>query len=458
MAREGVAWLAREFQGVALGDERLNRRCVETVRTLGRKPGKSIPRACEDWGESKGVYRFLSNKKVTHGALLAPHQKKTAERCKAASEVVVAHDTTYVNLTAHRATKGLGPIGETERMQGFLVHHALAMDGKTGEVLGLLHQESWARDGFLPKEETGRRRRKRPRESERWRRGIEAVRALGLKNVIHVSDRESDIYEVLKLLVMAQARYVIRASWNRSLEDRPGFLIDAVKREPVKGRLKVEVSAHEGRKARTAVVSLRRARVTIRPPNAVGLYEEPLDVTVVRASEDHPPEGVEGLEWNLLTSEPAETAKALARVVRLYTRRWTVEEFHMGLKTGCRLQERQFKTRQRIEAFLGLASVISVMMLRLRGGARGEAGAGRYLTESQLECLRSKRPEIGSRPTAREALRAVAKLGGFLARKSDGEPGWRTIWRGMEQLLFIEHGYLAAMKQFQRLLGSPNCG
>jgi len=37
-------------------------------------------------------------------------------------------------------------------------------------------------------------------------------------------------------------------------------------------------------------------------------------------------------------------------------------------------------------------------------------------------------------PSLREATLLVAKLGGFLARKSDGEPGVQTIWRGLRRL------------------------
>jgi len=37
-------------------------------------------------------------------------------------------------------------------------------------------------------------------------------------------------------------------------------------------------------------------------------------------------------------------------------------------------------------------------------------------------------------PSLHEATRLVAKLGGFLARKSDGEPGVQTIWRGLRRL------------------------
>ena len=37
-------------------------------------------------------------------------------------------------------------------------------------------------------------------------------------------------------------------------------------------------------------------------------------------------------------------------------------------------------------------------------------------------------------PTVRQAVRSIAQLGGFLGRKSDGEPGVTTLWRGWRRL------------------------
>ena len=39
-----------------------------------------------------------------------------------------------------------------------------------------------------------------------------------------------------------------------------------------------------------------------------------------------------------------------------------------------------------------------------------------------------------------------AKLGGFLGRKGDGEPGWITIWRGWEKLHMLVRGAELAAK------------
>jgi hypothetical protein len=183
-----------------------------------------------------------------------------------------------------------------------------------------------------------------------------------------------------------------------------------------------------------------------------------LTVGVVEVQEEHPPAGCEALKWVLFTSEPLGSVQACARVAMIYSRRWKIEEFHMGLKTGCGVEDRQFETRKRMEAFLGLASVMSVMLLRMRDAVRGGEKASVYLTEIQIKCLRIKYPSLACDPSAREALRTVARLGGFLARKGDGEPGWRTLWYGMEKLLFMEHGYLFAKNESRNAQETKRCG
>lgn len=191
-------------------------------------------------GSAKGVYRFLSNKAVTRQALLVPHRRNTVERCRAVKEVVVIHDTMYWSLTHHPATEGLGPIrtaGGLERVGGPPVS---GRGVGPGEVLGLLEQEVWARQGRKAKDETSRERRLRDRESQCWSREMKGA-SRGLTNIIHVADRESDIYEVLEWLISEGQRYVIRASKNRRLAGKEANYLFKVHWSPVVGKMTVTV-------------------------------------------------------------------------------------------------------------------------------------------------------------------------------------------------------------------------
>ena len=448
--------LADEFQGIDLGDKRLNDRCVELVKDLGKHPDQSIPKSCGDWSATQAAYRFFENEHVTREALLKPHIQQTVERAQGGGDVLAIQDTTYLNYTPHPETEDLGPIGTMDGLQGMVAHNTIAVMAETGEVLGMLNQEVWVREGRHPKEENSFERRQRPRESECWQRGVLAVTALGLDKAIHAMDREGDIYEVLRLL--ESRRFVIRVCRNRLLSKKEGYLFDAIRQSHPLGKMTVKVPARGGRQAREALLTVRRDRLTIRPPTALGRQGEEVEVNVVEAYEHHAPKGCAPLHWVLLTGEPIETLEQCVRVIHLYKCRWKIEEFHKSLKTGCQIEQRQLRTRERLEAALGLYSVIGMMLLRMREAAREMTQkATAYFNEAQLKLLRNRYPKVGKTPTARDAFRAVAQMGGFLARKHDGEPGWKTLWLGMHELLVMEHGYHLSRKSIFRQ-SLPTCG
>jgi hypothetical protein len=432
--------IKQEFRGVHLGDKRLDQRCLELVEDLGNHPDQSIPKSCGDWASTKAAYRFFENEHVTRDALLEPHIQQTLKRQEGRQDVLAIEDTTYLNYTAHPETQDLGPIGTAEGLQGLVVHNTMAVDAQRGEVLGMLHQEVWARGGRHPKNETGRQRRQRARESECWQRGVKAVDALGLTAAIHVMDREGDIYEVLRRV--EEKRFVIRACWNRLLSKQEGYLFEVLRRSEPIGKMVVIVPARGGRKAREALVTLRRKQMTICPPTALRRQGKDVVVNVLEAFEHHAPKGSAPLHWVLLTREPVDTVTQCVQISAWYKCRWKIEEFHKSLKTGCHIEQRQLRTRAKLEALLGLYSVIGIMLLRARDAARQtETKAGEYFNEIQLRLLRRQYPRMPKIPTARDAFRAVAQMGGFLARKGDGDPGWKTLWLGMHDLLVMEHGH-----------------
>ena len=438
--------VSQEFSGVDLGDERLEKRCLQLAAKLSAQPNKSVPQACGTWSDTKAAYRFFSNDRVTREKLLEPHIGQTIRRSNERTAIIAIQDTTYFTM-GHQATVGLGSIGGFDEVQGFVAHSALAVCGDNGEVLGLMHQEVWARGERKPKNEKTVQRRRRPRESERWTRGIEQVCQLGIAaKVLHVFDREGDIYEALELLDRTRQGFVIRASSNRRLSNGQEYLFDKIRATGELGRIEIEVPAKKKQPGRKAALTVRAATLRIRPPLEFHGKGREIEVGIIQLCETRPPIGEEALEWLLLTSEAHATVEDCAKVARHYSKRWKIEEFHMGLKTGCAVEERQLQTRDRLEAFLGLANVIAVLLLRLRDATRNDQSplATHLLSPIQTKLLAARYPKIGDNPSSREALRTIAQLGGFLARKGDGEPGWRTIWRGMQSLLLMEYGYITA--------------
>ena len=157
------------------------------------------------------------------------------------------------------------------------------------------------------------------------------------------------------------------------------------------------------------------------------------------------PEGQEPVEWLLFTTEPVDTAEAIARVVDFYRTRWVVEEFFKALKSGCIYEERQLESRRALLNALAIFLPIACHMLWLRSRAHyaPDEPATEVLTLTQILVLRAvaRRP-IPKSPTARDVLLAVAGLGGHL--KNNGEPGWASIRHGLERLLDFEIGWQAA--------------
>ena len=128
-----------------------------------------------------------------------------------------------------------------------------------------------------------------------------------------------------------------------------------------------------------------------------------------------------------------------------YENRWLVEEYHKVLKTGCSLEVHALRDASRLEALIGLISVIGVRLfpLKLLGRNQPEAQAKTHVPSSWLSCLKLARPKVKlTGMSVYTFFRELAKLGGFLGRKHDGEPDWQTIWRGYRKL----HSLLEGMR------------
>ena len=159
-----------------------------------------------------------------------------------------------------------------------------------------------------------------------------------------------------------------------------------------------------------------------------------------------PPAGQEAVEWILLTSEPVADLAAAVRVARYYARRWLVEEYHQCLKSGCRVEARQLETAGRLEPLIGMSCAVAARLLQLKTDARlaPDRPAAACVPVGLVETLSALTGVDARELTARRFVREVARLGGFLGRTGDGEPGWRTLWQGWRELELIHRGYRLA--------------
>jgi hypothetical protein len=457
--QERRGWAQRSFEGAELGHGARTKRAVKIAAALAAAPSASIPEVCGG-SEAKRAYEFLSNEKVTHSALLSGPVKETLRACAEEPSILLVQDTTAPSFGGRARRKGLGPINDSPSAQGMLVHTCLAL-AEDGRVLGVLDQEVWSRPATKrPRRETPAQRRKRPRESERWGRMARTTheRLVGqgaVAKVIHVADREGDIFELFEELEGLKDSFVLRATYDRRTtggdDEARTYSLSEAEGAPALVCKQVHVPARGGKPSRIARLAIRGARVEVLPPKNRGRQGSPVWMNVVIVEELDPPSAKDALRWNLLTREPIETGEDLLRIADIYARRWTIEDFHMGLKTGCALEERQLESFGALANFLVLASAIAVRALQLRDAARAPEPkpASDVLTPIQLKLLRRANPKLPEQCTAQQALRAVAVLGGFFDTSKKARPGWRTLYGGMQRLLEREAGYLDALEELR---------
>jgi hypothetical protein len=443
------------------GDERLRERAIRLLESCAGKPGASLPRACGDWAGGKGAYRYLSNAAVQPEDILRSHRAATWQRMAEHEVVLAVADTTSLNHTSHPGTRGLGPIHKkNSSAQGLHLHSVLAL-GVQGEPLGLLHAHRWVRTEVRGKEEGQRNRKQRApqdKETHRWLAGYEELvrqcqeheaqrgRGRGSRGpkVIMVADRESDLYEVLLAAQKNQAwcGLLVRAVHSRRLQEQEGMVWEELGKQPEIGQLSVAVPRQGSRPARVAFLSVRSALVKLSAPLAKQQYfaaTEPLEVWAIEAIERNAPASQQALHWKLLSTEEAQNFAQASRQLQWYAKRWNIEVFHKTLKSGCRTEERQLGSYDRLERMLMIDAIVAWQLMAVTYAARHvpEAPASNWLEEAQwrvLSCWATKKAPPAQPPSIHQAVKWIARLGGFLGRKSDGEPGVQSLWLGLRSL------------------------
>ena len=455
-ALDARMWAEQEFSMASLGDERRTRRLVQVAAGLAERPTGTLPGAFEEWSELKGAYRLLSCPQVTHEGILSDHWERTRQRCGLGGEYLLAEDSTELDFKDHPGVKGLGRVS-AEDGHALFVHTTLAMavarwdeeEWPEVTVVGLFGQRYWVRGQTVhPQRESDHRRLNRKhRESQRWAAVFDRTGGppWGVRWT-YLADREGDIYEVFGQCRRHEADWIVRANHPRALAESGKSVLQKVAESPVLGRYKTFIRSRANRPARWAVLEVRVCRVTLRGPYRPGGRPEPITMNVVEAKEVDGP-AQDSIHWVLLTSWPCESFAAARRVIHAYGRRWLIEEYHKALKTGTRMEETQLATAERIEALLGILALVAVRLLntKLEAATHPDEPLDLAAVAPEAEVILTKkigRPRAGW--TNASALSAVARLGGFIGRKSDGRPGWLTIWRGWQRLMAMAEGYALA--------------
>lgn len=470
-------WARQEFGTVELGDKRLRDRLIRIVEDRSKRPDASyLEAAGGDRRAAKGYYYFIDSPRDTlhPEAMLASHRERTIERIMAQETVLVVQDTTDLNFSSRPHTDGLGLIGTNQtgaESLGLKLHSSLALTTE-GLPLGVLRTDCFAPER---KGKAGRKSIGRPieeKKSFRWLEGhrdcVEIAKKTPKTRLLTVMDREGDIFELFLDAEPTRKRVgvLVRAKHNRRLDGKERKLFEELKASQQKAQIEVVIPRQRWKKAKRAdpeqegvpgrqgLLTVRFQEVTVQSTRSDLRSKQAITLWGVYAREENPPPGAKRIEWLLLTTEEVRTPEDAARIVELYTRRWRIEEWHHVLKSGCKVQEHQNETAERLKRVIAIDAVIAwrIQLMTLLGREVPELPATVFFDNWEVKVLEAFEKEKGKRGmkppfSLGDAIILVAKQGGYLARRSDPPPGTQCIWKGIVHLYNLATGYrLAAIR------------
>lgn len=468
MTPVAATWSTEEFANINLGDSRLNERAISIVQQCADKPTASFPKTFNTYAEVVGAYRFFANEKVTAEKILEPHWLCAEQRARNYPVVLAIQDTTELDFNGQQIT-GMGSLSYPQQRGMYL--HATLLTSTARESLGLVDAWMWARqakDQQLATEaanavkSTRKTRRKLAKsarafqnaskaqavqiaapavkESIRWIEGYERVadmaeRLIDTSRVVYIADREGDILDLMKV---AHARgnpadWAVRVKHNRNLHEGEK-LWQCVEGTAALGGIRFNMAARKGVKARIITQEIRVKQVML--PGGKG---GDIPVTCLIAQEVDTPVEMSPVCWRLLTNRCVDTLEAAIELIEWYRARWEIEIFFHVFKNGCTVEKMQLDAIEKVECALAVYMVVAwrIMYLMRMGRTCPELPADLFFDRDEIRAvylLRREKPPQDRAPQINEVLRLIAQIGGFLARKCDGEPGVQTIWKGMQDV------------------------
>jgi hypothetical protein len=435
-------WVEEEFQFAKLPNLSRKKRLLSLVRSFYAQPTENIPTACGGTrakAQIKGAYRFFSDEKIQMEDILASHYGNTVRRAGKYPVVLAVQDSTSLKYVTHPATKGLGCLSSEEGNIGLMVHDTLALT-PDGVPLGLLDLQVWARD---PKDHGRKKDRKskpiEEKESYKWLKSFEAVEKLSEQTEqtiwVSVGDREADIYELFERANSSKTHLLVRSIQNRRIADE-AKLWGVLEKENSLGEIVLRLPKNGKRPVRDARLEVRTKKVDIMKP---GTKNDFLALWAILVSEPNTSEGEEPLCWKLLTTLDVGNFEQAREKVEWYSARWGVEVFHRTLKSGCKVEDRQFGDAERTKRCLAIDLVIAwrILYLTMLGRNTPDVGCETFLQEAEWSALahyESCATTSPARPpTLGEAVLLIAAMGGFVRGKGK-EPGAQVMWRGLKRL------------------------
>lgn len=453
--------ISSELATIQLGDQRLNKRARQLLVSLNDECQTSINGACAGWAESKAAYRFFDNPQADPEQILAAHRDATLLRMQEQPTVCIAQDTTELDYSSHptRDARYLN----SEYRQGLYDHSSVAFTPDK-MCLGVLDAQFFDR----PAETLGTTRERRhdpieSKESFRWVEGYRLCCQMAAEcpdtEIVSVADREGDIFEVFAVASEhpTPAELVIRHNMPRRTTERASERSrrsyydthETVATSDVRCRRTIQLPATPKRTAREAQLEIRAVRLTLKPPQGFRKVDS-IVLSVVEVLEVDGPQDGTDLHWRLLSTLPVDTTEQILRIVELYVARWPIEVFFRVFKTGCRVEEIQLETKDRLITALMFYKVIAWRILyhTFLGRECPDLPCDVVFSEAEWKSvwqIVEKEVPPPEPPTLEQFIPVLAELGGYNNRRGDGPPGAEVLWRATRRM----YDFALAWETFQ---------
>ncbi len=473
---DGPSWAGAELGGAAFGDARLSARLVAIAQLKGARPMGSFPQAASgNRAEIKGYYRFIDQPHrtaVTPAAILEPHRARTRERMRAEPVVLCIQDGTDLNFASRPGCEGLGVIGVNQTgavSRGLHLHSTLAVT-PSGLPLGVVGARF---DAPPAKDEP---RTPEPSKTGRWLEGYRNCAALGRDlpegRVVCVMDREADAFEVFETQqAHPDADILVRGKQTRRVAAVHAYgatgpatsVRKALQAAPVLGTLIVALDrltprpkrskrpAKAARTARCATLTVRAQTVELAPTSPKNQGKPPIRLQAVMVEEERTPVDAVPIRWLLFTTLPTDTLEDCRTLVGYYARRWRIQDWHRILKSGCKVEELENRSADRLARAVAINLVIAwrIHLMTLLGRDHPDLSPDILFSELEIKALKAfaARQRYAPPDTLATAVLTLARIGGHIHRTRGPPPGTMVIWRGHLTLVEWCIGYQLMMEQ-----------
>ena len=423
---------------------------------------------------TKAAYRFFRNEKVKCKEITNSHIRATKERCREYSTVLAIQDTSYCNYSLHPKTKGLCPLTrlkgkhQEDSITMGLIMHSTFVVGTDGLPLGIADQKIYSRPELSKnlnakeKREFNKSLPSEEKDSYRWIESLENTH-VNLSSdtkchVVTICDREADMYDLFLRAQQLKESFIVRANYDRRVNKKSRhseitgeYLWELLKNQPCASKIQIRIPKQKNIAERTASCEVRFSQFTMNIPEKYcqGKQENPTDLNLyaIYISEMECPQGYEPIDWMLITNIAVLKSGQAIEKVTWYCLRWRIETWHKVLKSGLQIEKCRLSTLDRLIRYLSIMSIVAwrIYWVTLIARITPDASCRIFLNDTEWKILAIKFTKSSvhqmKEPTLEQAVKWIAQLGGFLARKSDKQPGITYIWRGMKKLAAMLEGF-----------------